>query len=95
RVEDLIVVEDFASQLSRPKTRELVEAMTRWGVSSREKVLLIVGDRDDNVYLSARNVPTLKLIGASGLNVYDLLNADKIVVTASALTKIQEVYSDD
>jgi len=95
RTADLIVVEDFASQLSRPKTKELVEAMTRWGVNSGEKVLLIVGDRDDNVYLSARNVPTLKLIGASGLNVYDLLNADKIVATASALTKIQEVYSDD
>ncbi|NJL20485.1 MAG: 50S ribosomal protein L4 [Leptolyngbyaceae cyanobacterium SM1_3_5] len=95
RAEDLVVVEDFASQLSRPKTKELVEAMSRWGVSTGEKVLLIVGDRDDNVYLSARNVPTLKLIGATGLNVYDLLNADKIVATASALTKIQEVYSDD
>lgn len=95
RVEDLIVVEDFASQLSRPKTKELVAAMTRWGVGAGEKALLIVGDRDDNVYLSARNVPTLKLIGASGLNVYDLLNADKIIATASALTKIQEVYSDD
>lgn len=95
RAEDLIVVEDFASQLSRPKTKELLEAMTRWGVGAGEKVLLIVGDRDDNVYLSARNVPTLKLIGATGLNVYDLLNADKIVATASALTQIQEVYSDD
>lgn len=95
RAEDLIVVEDFASQLSRPKTKELLEAMTRWGVGAGEKVLLIVGDRDDNVYLSARNVPTLKLIGSSGLNVYDLLNADKIVVTTSALTQIQEVYSDD
>lgn len=95
RTADLIVVEDFASQLSRPKTKELLEAMTRWGVGAGEKVLLIVGDRDDNVYLSARNVPTIKLIGSSGLNVYDLLNADKIVVTASALTQIQEVYSDD
>lgn len=95
RIEDLIVVEDFASQLSRPKTKELIEAMSRWGVSSEEKALLIVSDRDDNVYLSARNVPRLKLIGASGLNIYDLLNADKIVATASALTMIQEVYSDD
>jgi len=69
--------------------------MTRWGVNTDEKTLLIVSDRNDNVYLSARNVPSLKLISAGGLNVYDLLNADKIVVTTSALTKIQEVYSDD
>jgi large subunit ribosomal protein L4 len=95
RTNDLVVVADFAEQLARPKTKELLEAMTRWGVNTDEKVLLIVSDRNDNVYLSARNVPSLKLISAGGLNVYDLLNADKIVVTTSALTKIQEVYSDD
>ena len=95
RAADLVVVADFADQLARPKTKELLEAMTRWGVNTDEKTLLIVGDRNDNVYLSARNVPSLKLISAGGLNVYDLLNADKIVVTTSALTKIQEVYSDD
>jgi large subunit ribosomal protein L4 len=95
RAADLVVVADFADQLARPKTKELLEAMTRWGVNTDEKTLLIVSDRNDNVYLSARNVPSLKLISAGGLNVYDLLNADKIVVTTSALTKIQEVYSDD
>ncbi|MDX2215950.1 MAG: 50S ribosomal protein L4 [Oculatellaceae cyanobacterium bins.114] len=94
RVDDLVIVEEFASQLPRPKTKELLQAMTRWGVAVGEKVLLIVSDRDENVYLSARNVSNLKLISASNLNVYDLLAADKIVATASAITTIQEVYSD-
>jgi large subunit ribosomal protein L4 len=47
----------------------------------------------ENVLLSARNIENLKLIPADQLNVYDLLHADKIVVTSSTLEKIQEVYS--
>jgi large subunit ribosomal protein L4 len=92
RIEDLIVVEDFADKLPRPKTKELVGAMTRWGVEPESKVLLIVSERDDNIYLSARNVSTVRIISANNLNVFDILAADKIVATASALNMIQEVY---
>lgn len=94
RTEDLIVVEEFAEQLSRPKTRELVQALTRWGVETGAKVLLIVSERNDTIYLSARNIGTLRMISASNLNIHDLLSADKIVATASAIEKVQEVYGD-
>jgi large subunit ribosomal protein L4 len=94
RVDDLIVVEEFSEQMSRPKTKELVEAIARWGSTPEKKTLLILSEKSENVILSARNVANLKLIGADHLNVYDLLHADKIVLTASALEKIQEVYSD-
>lgn len=94
RTEDLIVVEDFADQLSRPKTKELVQALARWGVETEEKVLLIVSERNDMVYLSARNIGTLRMISASNLNIHDLLTADKIVATATAIEKVQEVYGD-
>lgn len=92
RLESVVVVEDFAEQLSRPKTKELLQAMSRWDIQPDSKVLLIVADRDENVYLSARNVETIKLISASNLNIYDILIAEQIVVTSSALAKIQEVY---
>lgn len=94
RANDLVVVEDFDNQLPRPKTKELLEAISRWGIEPESKVLLVVSTISDNVYLSARNLPQLKLISASSLNVYDLLSADHLVVTASALEKLQEVYSD-
>lgn len=93
RIDDLIVVEEFSNELSRPKTKELVAALTRWGAQPENKTLLILSEIAENVHLSARNVENLKLIPANQLNVYDLLHADKIVVTASALDKIQEVYS--
>ncbi|MCP6757784.1 MAG: 50S ribosomal protein L4 [Fischerella sp. CENA71] len=93
RIDDLIVVEEFSEQLQRPKTKELVSAIARWGVEPESKTLLILSEKSENVILSARNVENLKLIAADNLNVYDLLHADKIVLTASALEKIQEVYS--
>ena len=93
RSEDIIVVEDFTEQMPQPKTKELVSALSRWGVASDAKVLLIVSEISDNVYLSARNISNLKLLKATSLNVYDVLNAQKIVITSDALTNIQEVYS--
>jgi large subunit ribosomal protein L4 len=97
RADELIVVEDFATQLTKPSTKEIVNAVARWGVTPGQRVLLIVADmaESENVYLSARNVNRLKLISANGLNIYDVLHADRVIVTKSALTKIQEIYSDD
>ncbi|MGD1905045.1 MAG: 50S ribosomal protein L4 [Leptolyngbyaceae cyanobacterium] len=92
RSEDMVVVQEFADQLTRPKTKDLVEALSRWGVSPEEKVLLIVAEHQEMVTLSARNLSKLTLISANNLNIYDLLAADRLVVTASALEKIQEVY---
>lgn len=94
RSEDLIVVEQFGEKLPRPKTKELVSAMARWGVQPDAKVVLIVSEKEETVYLSARNLDRLKLMYANQLNVYDLLWADKIVATSSALSKIQEVYGE-
>jgi large subunit ribosomal protein L4 len=97
RAAEMVVVEDFDAQLAQPKTKELTAALTRWGVQAGKKTLLIVADvnESENVFLSARNISTVKLISAVGLNIFDILNSDHIVVTKSALTKIQEVYSDD
>ena len=92
RSEDMIVVEDFSEQLQRPKTKDLVQAISRWGSQPEQKTLLILSERSENIYLSARNIENVRLMVADQLNVFDLLHADKIVVTASALDKIQEVY---
>ena len=95
RVEDIIVVADFTTNLAQPKTKEFVQAMARWGVQADSKVLIIVSTVEDNTLLSVRNIAKVKMISASGLNVFDLLNADQIVATAEAIAKIQEVYNDD
>ncbi len=94
RTEDMVVVEEFAEQLSRPKTKQFVEAMTRWGIEPGAKVLLILSEKQENIYLSARNIARIRICLADSINVYDILHADKIVTTPAALEKIQEVYGD-
>jgi large subunit ribosomal protein L4 len=94
RAEDTIVVEAFSDQLPRPKTKEITDALGRWGVEAGVKVLLVLLEIPENVYLSARNISNVKLIRADSLNVYDILVADKIVATSEALVKIQEVYGE-
>ncbi len=94
RLEDTIVVENFGTELERPKTKEVIAALGRWGIEPGDKVLLILKEVPDNVNLSTRNISNLKLIKATNLNVFDVLHANKIVVTTDALEQIQEVYSD-
>jgi large subunit ribosomal protein L4 len=94
RLEDTIAVENFGQVLDRPKTKEITEALKRWDIEPGAKVLLILSEIPDNIYLSVRNISNVKLLKANNLNIYDVLDAQKIVITTDALTQIQEVYSD-
>jgi len=94
RTEDIIVVEEFAEQFPRPKSKELLSAISRWGIEPDTKVLLILPEPQLNVYLSGRNIELVNVILATSLNVYDVLAADKIIVTSTALAKIQEIYGE-
>ncbi|MEM1251998.1 MAG: 50S ribosomal protein L4 [Cyanobacteria bacterium P01_H01_bin.21] len=93
RAEDMVVVQAFAEQLSAPKTKEVLSAMERWGIEPEQKVLMVTAEKNEVVYRSVRNVPNIKLILATNLNAYDIVLADRLVVTTAALDKIQEVYS--
>lgn len=95
RSADLIIVEDFAINLAQPKTKELCQALERWGVTVGQKTLIITDRKEENVVLSARNIQSLQLLAADQLNMFDILNSDKIVATRSAIAKIHEVYGGD
>jgi len=95
RAADLIVVEDFAINLTQPKTKELCQALERWGVTLGRKTLIITDRKDQNVVLSARNIQKLQLIAADQLNIFDIINSEKIVATRSAIAKIHAVYGGD
>ncbi len=94
RTDDMIVVEEFAEQFPRPKSKELLSAIARWGIEPTKKVLLILPEPQLNVYLSGRNIELMNVILATSLNVYDVLAADKIIVTSTAIAKIQEIYGE-
>ena len=93
RVSDIKAVEDFGSTLDQPKTSEIINGLTRLGIQKTEKVLVILDSPSEVIKKSINNIKKVKLIAADQLNVFDILNANTLVIGQSAINKIQEVYS--
>lgn len=90
-----VVVEDFAAEFERPKTREFVSALRRWGLDPKEKATFLFGGEEElaeNVVLSSRNIGTLKLLTPRTLNLFDVLDAEKLVFTKSAVDYLNRMY---
>ena len=86
-------VEDFGSSIDTPKTKEIIEGLARLGVDQSKKVLVILDNPALNIKKSIQNISNVRLMLADQLNVFDILNANEIVIGTSAINKIQEVYS--
>ena len=95
RVEDVIAIKDFGSNIKIPKTREIQDFLARLGIAANSKVLIILSEPSETIRKSVRNLKKVKLIGADHLNVFDLLNANSLIIGEDALGKIQEVYGND
>ena len=93
RLTDTKAVEDFGSTLDQPKTSEIVNGLSRLGIEKTEKVLVILDNPSEVIKKSINNIEKVKLIAADQLNVFDILNANKLVIGQSAINKIQEVYA--
>jgi large subunit ribosomal protein L4 len=85
-----IVVLD-ALQFEAPKTKEMVQVLK--GLNVERKALVVTGEFTENVAKSARNIPGVKFVTASGINVLDVLNYDKLVITQDAVSKVEEVLA--
>lgn len=93
RESQIVVVKDF-STISEPKTKLMVSALKSLNVNG--KVLIVANtkaEENKNLELSARNIPSVKLIIPNNLNVKDLLEADFVVMTESAVNEITERLS--
>ena len=93
RIADIKTVEDFGSTVDQPKTSEIIKGLSRLGIEKTEKVLVILDAPSDVIKKSINNIEKVKLIAADQLNVFDILNANKLVIGQSAINKIQEVYA--
>lgn len=92
---DAFVIEDFGDQFQAgPKTRDFVAALRRWGLDPTEKALLLTTELPHNVWLSGRNIGTLKMLTPRTLNLFDILDARKLVFTRSAVDYLNERYGD-
>ena len=95
RISDAKIIKDFGSKLEVPKTSEIVALLKRVGIDADSKILIILNKPSEIIKRSIRNLEKIKLISADQLNVFDLLNANSLVIGEDALSTIKEVYGND
>jgi large subunit ribosomal protein L4 len=83
----VIVVEDFA--LDTPKTKDYINFLNAVGVNG--KSLFVVDGNENNLYLSARNVPKTLVSEKNEVNIYDLVNAENILISENALAHLETI----
>ncbi|PKI66458.1 hypothetical protein CRG98_013114 [Punica granatum] len=94
-VESMTVVEDFGDKFPVPKTQEFTAAMRRWGIDPKEKSMFLMTQVADNVKLSSRNIGTLRMLTPRTLNLFDILNAERLVLTPAVVDFLNARYGMD
>ena len=87
--EELIVLDSL--EMNEIKTKEVVSVLK--ALETGKKVLIVLPEKNETVYRSARNIKGVKTTLVSTLTVYDILNCDSLVVLKDAVSKIEEVYA--
>ncbi|MEK4027336.1 MULTISPECIES: 50S ribosomal protein L4 [Bacillaceae] len=87
--QNIIVLEALA--LDAPKTKEFASVLKNLSVNS--KALVVTEALNENVALSARNIPGVTVVDASGVSVLDLLGHEKLIITKAAVEKVEEVLA--
>ncbi len=86
----LMVLEDL--QFNAAKTKDFKSLINALNLEN-QKVLLILGEQNDNVYLSSRNLDRVKVVTADSVNTYDVLNAKKVILSQSSIELIEKILN--
>ena len=84
----LYVIDDIS--FDEIKTKKMVGMLGKLNV---DKAIIVMDKKDDNVILSARNIPTVTTVTSNALNVFDILKYDKMIISKAAVAQIEEVYA--
>ena len=87
---NITVLEDFS--FDAPKTKKYVDLINNLKLSDK-KTLLVLGESNKNIYLSSRNLQHHKVVTASSLNTYDIMNAQKIILSEKSLAVIEQILA--
>jgi large subunit ribosomal protein L4 len=86
--EGIMVLEDF--NFEAPKTKEFLKMLTSLELENK-KTLLVLPNADKNILLSSRNLPKAKVTTVDSLHTYDLLHADRLLISESSVEKIENL----
>ena len=85
---EVIVVDNL--EMDAPKTKAFVQVLNNL---KAEKALVVTNEKNENLVLSARNIPDVKTVPTNAINVYDILKYESLIITKDAVKAIEEVYA--
>ena len=86
---NIIVLEDFT--IDTPKTKQYLDILTNFGLQDN-KTLLVLSQSNDNILLSSRNLKKARVVLASELNTYDVMNTNKLMLLESSIKEIEKNF---
>lgn len=92
REKELILVDNIKFETN--KTKEMMLLLNKLDLVN-EKILLVISELDENICLASRNIGNIKVVLPKEVNTYDVVNADKMLLTESSLQKLEEVISGE
>lgn len=87
--ESLVVVDEF--KFETPKTKDFAQSLSKLNVE--KKALLVLEEDNESAVLAARNLSNVKIVEPTGINVLDIMNSDKLVITQKALSQVEEALA--
>lgn len=87
--ESLVVVDEF--KFETPKTKDFAQSLGNLNVD--KKALLVLEEDNESAVLAARNLSNVKIVEPEGINVLDIMNSDKLVITQKALSQVEEALA--
>jgi len=91
RENSIVVIEDF--EFEKPKTKLFTEMLSNLQLSEK-KTLMVLGESNNTLYLSSRNLKRTKVIRACDLNTYEILKANNLIILESSVSEIEKTFAN-
>ncbi len=88
---NLTILEDFSFE--NPKTKNISELLKSFQLTGK-KTLLVLAKQDENIILAARNLKRIKVVQASDINTYEILDATQLLLTESSVKEIEKIHQN-
>ncbi|NOX47564.1 MAG: 50S ribosomal protein L4 [Chlorobi bacterium] len=85
---EIMILEDF--NFEAPRTKDFIQLLNNFKLQDK-KVLVVVANKAENVYLASRNIEKAKIIDAKSVNTYDVLNANNVLISKSSVAEIEKI----
>ena len=86
---EILILEDFSFENAR--TKDFIQLLDSFKLQDK-KVLVVIAKKDENLYLSSKNIKKAKIIDAKSINTYDILNANNLLIAESSIAEIEKIY---